>query len=56
FLLVAGAADESFVATGYEPLMSEVSEKGRYHVLDGVTHLGVVDAERTGDLIREFLQ
>lgn len=56
FLLIAGAGDESFVADGYEPLMETVTEKGRYHVLEGVTHLGVVDAERTGDLIREFLQ
>ena len=29
--------------------------KGRYHVLKDVTHLGVVEAERTADLIRGFL-
>ena len=56
FLLIAGAADESFVATGYEPLMSEVTDNGHYRVLDGVNHLGVVDAEGTADLIREFLK
>ena len=56
FLLIAGAADESFVATGYEPLMSEVADNGRYHVLDDVNHLGVVDAAGAGDLIEEFLK
>ncbi len=55
FLLVAGDGDESFVAPGYEPLMVPVTDKGRYHVLKGVTHLGVVEAGRTAELIRGFL-
>lgn len=55
FLLVAGKEDESFVAQGYEPLLAPVTDKGQYHVLDGVTHLGVVEAARTAELIRGFL-
>ncbi len=55
FLLIAGKEDESFVAQGYEPLLAPVNENGQYHVLDGVTHLGVVDAARTAELIRGFL-
>lgn len=55
FLLIAGADDESFRADEYEPLMSGVTGKGRYHVLPGVGHLGVVDAPQTETLIREAL-
>lgn len=55
FLLVAGTHDESFVADGYAPLMSDVTTQGRYHLLDGVTHLGVVNAAETAYLVREFL-
>ncbi|SDN33859.1 Lysophospholipase, alpha-beta hydrolase superfamily [Lutimaribacter pacificus] len=55
FLLVAGAEDESFVAEGYRPLMSGVTENGRYHVLPGAGHLDIVDDTRTETLIREFL-
>lgn len=55
FLLVAGENDEGFVADGYEPLMSGVTKKGRYHLLEDVNHLGVVDDDRTAALIRDFL-
>lgn len=55
FLLIAGADDESFHADRYDPLMSGVTDKGSYHVLPGIGHLGVVDAPRTETLIREFL-
>lgn len=55
FVLIAGADDESFHADRYDPLMSGVTDKGRYHVLPGVGHLGVVDAPQTETLIREFL-
>lgn len=55
FLLVAGREDEAFVAEGYAPLMSEVTDRGRYEMIDGVGHLGVVDAPGTETLIREVL-
>lgn len=55
FLLIAGAADESFDAAGYAPLISTVTDKGQYHVLPGIGHLDVVDAPQTEALIREFL-
>ncbi len=55
FLLIAGSNDESFVAQGFEPLMSEQTDKGRYHVLEGANHLGVVLDARTVALIQEFL-
>jgi hypothetical protein len=55
FLLIAGADDESFVASGYEPLMKTVNPNGRYRLLDGQSHLGVIDDERTAELIAGFL-
>ncbi|MFD1511087.1 alpha/beta hydrolase [Lacimonas salitolerans] len=55
FLLIAGARDESFDATGYEPLISGVTDKGRYHVVPGAGHLDLVDAPETERLIREYL-
>ncbi|MEQ9693963.1 alpha/beta fold hydrolase [Shimia sp. SDUM112013] len=55
FLLVAGRDDESFIAEGYEPLMTPVTDNGQYVVIDGVNHLGVVHDPRVADLIKEFL-
>ena len=56
FLLVAGSQDESFVAQGYQPLMSEVTTQGQYHVVDGIGHLDIVDAPETAALMGEFLE
>lgn len=55
FLLVAGVNDESFVAQGYQPLMSQVTDKGRYLLVDEVNHLDIVDAAATERAILEFL-
>ena len=56
FLLLAGEDDESFVASGYEPLMKTVNPNGQYRLLDGQSHLGVISDERTADLIAGFLK
>lgn len=56
FLLLAGEDDESFVASGYEPLMKPVNPNGQYRLLDGQSHLGVISDERTADLIAGFLK
>ena len=55
FLLVAGTHDEAMVADQYEPLMSEATSNGSYHVVKGVSHLDIVDAPETEALIREYL-
>lgn len=55
FDLIVGAEDESMVAQAYEPLMSAVNDKGRYHVVDGVGHLDVVDDAATLAVIRAAL-
>ena len=55
FLLVAGADDEAFIADKYQPLMSEVTDKGSYLIVPGVGHLAIVDAPETLAAIREYL-
>lgn len=55
FLLVVGSDDEAFEAEGFAPLMSSVTDQGTYHVVDGVSHLDIVDHPRTEALIREYL-
>lgn len=56
FLLIAGSQDEAFHADKYEGVMTKATNKGRYHILEGETHLGVVFAPQTSDLIKGFLQ
>ncbi|KPP88695.1 MAG: Lysophospholipase [Rhodobacteraceae bacterium HLUCCO07] len=56
FLLIAGGNDEAFDATGYEPVLSEVTDRGRYVVVPGVGHLGIVDHPETLAEIRNVLQ
>jgi pimeloyl-ACP methyl ester carboxylesterase len=56
FLLVAGSDDEAFVASKFEPVMSAANPNGRYEIVGGVSHLGIIDAPQTVDAIREFLE
>lgn len=56
FLLVAGAKDEAMSAEGYAPLMSDVTDRGRYEIVDGVGHLDIVDSPKTVALIRDYLR
>ncbi len=55
FLLVVGNKDEAFVAAEYEPMMSAVSEKGRYVLVPETSHLAIVDAPDTLVEIRSYL-
>lgn len=55
FLLVAGAQDEAFIASAYEPTMKPANPNGQYELLDGQTHLGVISDERTADLIASYI-
>lgn len=55
FLLIAGAKDEAMSADAYAPLMSNVTDKGRYEIVDGVGHLDIVNAPETEVLIREYV-
>ncbi|MGH1576966.1 alpha/beta hydrolase [Planktotalea sp.] len=52
FTLIVGSEDEAFFADQYEGVMSAVTDKGSYHIVDGETHLSIVDAAQTESLIR----
>lgn len=56
FLLIAGEADEAFVAEAYEPAMSAHSADGRYVLLPGVGHLDVVGHPQALAAITRFME
>lgn len=56
FMLIAGREDEAFFADQYQPLMQGVTEKGSYHLVEGASHLGIVDAPETLSHISNFMQ
>jgi len=55
FILLAGAGDEAFVAEQYAPTMGAVTNKGRFDLMSGATHLNIVDDPRTLAILKEFL-
>lgn len=55
FLLLAGTKDEAFFADKYEGLMSQYSDNGHYVLVDGISHLDIVDTAQTFKTIREFI-
>lgn len=55
-LVLAGEADESFVAEEFEPVISAHSRTGSYHVLPGVNHLGVVSDDRALAIVADWLR
>ena len=56
FALIVGAQDEAFYADKYEEVMSAVTDKGRYHIVTGQSHLSIIDAQETEALIKEVLK
>jgi alpha-beta hydrolase superfamily lysophospholipase len=55
FVLIAGSADEALDAGGYEGLMSQATDKGRYVIVPEVGHLDIVGAPETARAIGAFL-
>lgn len=55
FLLVAGTADEAFVADGYQAVMEAETKTGQYLLVNGVGHLGIVDAPETAAAVSAFV-
>lgn len=55
FVLLAGGADEAFFAEKYAPTMGPVTDKGRYELMSGATHLDIVDDPRTLGIMEGFL-
>jgi len=56
FLLVAGSDDEAFVASEYEPVMSAANPKGNYEIIEGLSHLEVIDAPQAASAISGFIE
>lgn len=56
FLLVAGAQDEAMAADQYASIMGDVTNGGRYEIVEGAAHLDIVEAPETEALIRDFLR
>jgi len=56
FTLVVGSEDEAFYAEKYEEVMSAVTDKGTYKIVDGVDHLGIIDADETAEAIKAALK
>lgn len=55
FVLIIGSEDEAFVAEKYEPVMRALTDKGRYVIVDGVSHLPIVSAPAAQTVIEEYL-
>jgi len=55
FMVIVGTADEAFVADQYAPLMRGVTDKGEFHLVNGVDHLEIVNAPQTQIYIEAFL-
>jgi pimeloyl-ACP methyl ester carboxylesterase len=55
FVLIAGSADDVFVSSQFAPTMGPVTDKGRFDMLLGGTHAGIVDDPRTLGIIKGFL-
>ncbi len=55
FVLLAGGADEAFIAQEFAPTMGAVTDKGRYELMTGATHLDIVDDPRTRAVMEGFL-
>ena len=54
-LVVAGAADEAFIADKFEPVISRYTTV-QVELLPGVTHMGVVVAPEVRPVIKEWLE
>ncbi|WP_298857114.1 alpha/beta fold hydrolase [uncultured Sulfitobacter sp.] len=55
FVLLAGGADEAFVSSQYAPTMGAVTDKGRFDMILGASHLDIVDDPRTLGIMEGFL-
>ncbi len=55
FTVIVGDKDEAFFADQYKPLMAPLNPRGRYVIVDGQNHLGVVDAPKTLQQIEKVL-
>ncbi len=56
FLLIAGKEDEAFQVEAYEPTLAGASPKGRYMLIEGADHLGILSNGEAHAAIGNFLR
>jgi pimeloyl-ACP methyl ester carboxylesterase len=56
FLLLSGSNDESFYSDRYEGLISQYARSGTYRLLEGVNHIGLVNAPAAFDAIFKWVR
>ncbi len=49
---MVGSDDEAFYADKYEEVMSAVTNKGTYEIVDGIDHLAIVEGDEAIAAIR----
>ena len=54
-LVVAGDRDEAFIAEQFEPVISAQTKTGVYHVLPGVSHMGVLYGPDVPPIVESWL-
>ena len=54
-LVVAGDRDEAFIAEQFEPVISAQTKTGVYHVLPGVSHMGIIYGAEVLPIIEDWL-
>lgn len=55
-LVVAGSGGEAFLAEQFEPIISAQTDAGIYHVLVGVTHMGLLNGPEVRPVIDDWLR
>lgn len=56
FVLIAGDADEAFRADRFQATMAPANPGGSYHLIPGVSHLGVIGAAVTARVMGGYLE
>lgn len=56
FLLIAGTADEAFVAEQYEPTISQYTQSGAYLIVPEVSHIGMLTSPAVETAIIDWLR
>jgi pimeloyl-ACP methyl ester carboxylesterase len=56
FLLVAGLDDEAFIATQYEPTMSQFTASGSYVLLPDTGHIDLLTAPELANIVADWIR
>jgi pimeloyl-ACP methyl ester carboxylesterase len=54
-LVMVGDQDEAFNAAAFEPVIAAQTDQGRYHIIKGANHLGVVTGPAAISVLKDWL-